>query len=74
MGGGGTIFDLKLGGGVLEETMISWMNQIQTFLLSFLMNVPSHFPNFIFLSEVLLRVAFSKLRFSQAIQGFLFLK
>ena len=46
------------------------MNQIQTLLLSFLMNVLSHFTNFIFHSEVLsyainylLKVAFSKLGF-----------
>ena len=51
------------------------MNQIQTLLLSFLMNVLSHFPNYIFPSEVLpfainflLKVAFSKLGISQARQ------
>ena len=53
---------------------ILWMNQIQTLLLSFLINVLSHFPNYIFHSEVLsyainhlLKVAFSKLGFSLAI-------
>ena len=57
------------------------MNQIQILLLSFLMNVLSHFPNFIFPSEVLsyainylLKAAFSKLGFSQAMQWFLFSK
>ena len=46
------------------------------------MNVLSHFPNFVFSSEVLsfainylLKVAFTKLQFSQAMQlWFLFLK
>ena len=56
------------------------MNQIQTLLLSFLMNVLSHFPNNMFPSEVLsyavnycLKVAFSKLGFSQAMQWSLFM-
>ena len=45
---------------------------------SFLMNVFSHFPNFIFPTEVfsyairyLLKEAFTKLRYSQAMQWFL---
>ena len=60
---------------------LSRMNQIQTLWLSLLMNVLIHFPNFIFPSEVLscainylLKVAFSKLGFSWAMQWFLFLK
>ena len=50
-------------------------------LLSFLMNVLRHSPNFIFPSEVLsyainylLKVAFSKLGFTQAMQWVFFLK
>ena len=51
------------------------------FVVEFLMNVLSHFLNFIFPSEVLsyainypLKVAFSESGFSQAMQCFLFLK
>ena len=54
------------------------MNQIQTLLSSFHMNVLSHFQNFLFSSEVLsyavkyiLKTAFSKLGFSHAMQWFL---
>ena len=54
------------------------MNQIQTLLLSFHMNVLIHFPNLLFPSEVLsyaanclLKAAFSKLGFSHAMQLFL---
>ena len=55
------------------------MNQVQTLLLSFLMNVLSHFRSFAFPSEVLsyainrlLKVAFSRLGFSQAMQWLVF--
>ena len=64
------------------QCFISWMNQIQMLLLSFLMNVLTHFPNFISPSEVLSyainylsKVAFTNLQFSQAMQlWFHFLK
>ena len=66
---------------LLSFCHISWTNQIQTLLLSFLLNVLSHFPNFIFPSEVLhhainylLKVEFSNMGFAQAMQWFLFFR